>query len=39
MNTKSNKTKGWEFYQKCHIQKMSMCIELINKFLNPLDFQ
>jgi len=27
------------FYHKCHIQKMNICIVLIYRFVNLLDFQ
>ncbi len=34
---RQNKWVG--FYHKCHIQKMSICIVLIYRFLHLLDFQ
>ncbi len=36
-NKRQDKWVG--FYHKCHIQKMSICIVLIYRFLNLLDFQ
>jgi hypothetical protein len=36
-NKRQDKWVG--FYRKCHIQKMSICIVLIYRFLNLLDFQ
>jgi hypothetical protein len=38
---KEDKRQGkWVgFYHKCHIQKMNICIMLIYRFLNLLDFQ
>jgi hypothetical protein len=38
-NEDGRQDKWVGFYHKCHIQKMSICIVLIYRFLNLLDFQ